>query len=200
MKLSEQINAQYLDPNRDEFAFWSSIRDYVGKVCNRWVSQDFIDEVTQDTTHQVWSSLGKFKPVDTSSFTRWNSLAFAGAVLTNYLVITMISKEIAISQLGAEGSDGEFIELDFEQLTAPLSEDHYKDLLDRELRDIGLLLQLRHIRGLLQRQDLPLFDLLRAGKNQAQAARALYISSGTVMNRIKAWRKIAAAHTTKGQQ
>lgn len=191
MNLSATINAMYADPNRDEFAFWTHIKSYVGKLVNPIVTQDLIDETVQDVLIQIIDSMDRFKAVDVTSFTRWISgIAWrraSTAVRDQYR-----AKEIPNSQIGTLNDQGVWEPYDLASLEVPISDDVYNELLDRELKDERNTKMLDDLRTRIQADHLPLFDALRSGLNKTDATRQTGVNYTTALHRIKSWRKLAA--------
>ena len=194
VNVSARLNELFADPNRDDYAFFSLLKDYVARMGNALVSQSQIEELTADVLFQILTSLalGKFKHQpehNGSSFTRWVSgvtfrragdlkRAFHGA------------REVSASNVGTYVDDDVWVSADLTALALQLTDDEFDDSLKVESWPALVKETLERTRASISARDVDLFDEIRLRGEIKPSALSIGLKSGTAYSRLRSWSKL----------
>jgi DNA-directed RNA polymerase specialized sigma24 family protein len=207
--VSLRLNKMFADPKHDEYAFWTLTQDYIGKLLNRMVSQDDIEELTQDCLIQVFKSLDKVKidPAHSgansgykcwkgnSSFTRWLS-GLVSRRVANMRRDRAMAKEIPLSQLGTWDEANEWRpdaieELSSEAVVQPHNPDEDELREKRWSRADRITAALDQVRELLDDTDRVIFDMFREGSTSYAIGKRIGMHESNVRRKLWQWNQMA---------
>jgi DNA-directed RNA polymerase specialized sigma24 family protein len=182
---SEQLNRLHAlfveDPEGQNDAFWSALRNYVER-CLYVVTPRWKDDLVQDITVAIIGQMDRFRPG--ADFQKYVSGIIRNMRARRFRDIYS-NRTLSFSQLGQYNEEGEFTEYDPSELDFDNDVEDDLEFLDPGRHARMTTVKLDAIRGQLKKPaDIRLFDLLRSGLSLEQAAMRMGATYSAVQSRF----------------